>query len=78
MRQPTHGRATRARLWILWVLVSGLWTVAALLRIDRVWVPLIGWHRIIGGLWIWISLVAPPLIFALVIGAVEKRIRGRQ
>ena len=49
----------------LWVLVSILWTVATLLRISEVWAPLIGWHRIIEGPWLWFSLIAPPLIFAI-------------
>jgi hypothetical protein len=59
------------------MLVSVLWTIATLLRIDRVWVPAVGWHRALGGPWLWITLIGPPLIFALIIGAVQKVIRGR-
>jgi hypothetical protein len=78
LRQPLGGRWIRARLRVLWVLVSVLWTVATLLRISRVWAPRIGWHRIIEGPWLWISLIAPPLIFALILGAILKRITGKR
>jgi hypothetical protein len=58
----------------LWFLVTALWTTATLLRVHRVWVPLVGWHRIIAGPWLWISLLAPPLLFALVLAAVRRTV----
>jgi hypothetical protein len=72
VHQPPDARSTRARLCALWWLASTLWTIATLLRVHRVWVPLIGWHRIIAGPWLWISLLAPPLLFALMLGAVRR------
>lgn len=78
LNEPGSERTNRPRLRTLWVLVSGLWTVATLLRINRVWVPLVGWHRVIEGPWMWTSLIAPPLIFALILAAIHKRTLRRQ
>jgi hypothetical protein len=35
------------------------------LRTHRVWVPHAGWDRVLHQPWLWLSLGAPPLIFAL-------------
>ncbi len=72
MHQPFDARSTRVRLWTLWVLVSALWTSGTLLRVNRVWVPLVGWHRCMASPWLWISLLAPPLLFALMLGAARR------
>ena len=61
------------RFWTLWILVSGLWTIATLLRVHRVWAPQIGSWRILTGPWIWISLIVPPLVFAAMIAVIAKR-----
>jgi len=75
MWQPFVDRGSRLRT--LWFLVSGLWTVATLLRVDRVWVPLLGWHRIIAGAWLWCSLIVPPVIFAMIVAAIHRKATGR-
>jgi hypothetical protein len=67
-------RGTRSRLWRLWALASGLWTVATLLRVAKVWAPLVGWRGIVERPMIWISLIVPPLLFALIVGAIQKKI----
>ena len=72
LRTSSRERRIRSRLRTLWILVSGLWTIATLLRIHRVWVPLVGWHRVIEGPWIWIGLAIPPTIFALIVGAINR------
>jgi hypothetical protein len=78
---PGHSsrdRAVRSRLWTLWVLVSALWELATLLRIRRVWVPQVGWHRLIGGPWMWISFIVPPCLFALILGAIQNATDDRR
>jgi hypothetical protein len=72
-RQPTYRCRTLARLWTLWLLVSGLWTLATLPRVNRVWVPLIGWHDLIGGPWLWISLIIPPIMFGLILIVIHRK-----
>jgi hypothetical protein len=62
----------QVRLRSLWIVVSMLWTVATLLRINRVWVPMTGWEGVIEGPWMWMSLLGPPLIFALILVAIHK------
>jgi hypothetical protein len=69
VHQPLDARSTRARLWTVWALVSALWATATLSRIHRLWVPQLGWHRIIADPWLWIGLLAPPLLFALILCA---------
>src|SRR5271155_1572780 len=64
---------------LLWVVVSVLWIAATLLRIHRVWVPLVGWQGALAGPWMWISLILPPLMFAVILVAVyyiSRRDRG--
>jgi hypothetical protein len=55
----------------LWIVVSGLWTAATLLRIGRVWVPVEGWQGAVRGPWIWMSLIIPPSMFAAVAVAIH-------
>jgi len=55
----------------LWIVVSGLWTAATLLRIGRVWVPIEGWPGAIQGPWIWVSLTLPPAMFAAIAAAIH-------
>jgi len=69
----------------LWIIVSALWTVATLFRVSRVWVPVEGWQAIVGGPWLWLTLLLPPVMFGLIILAVRQvadhqgsfHIRGR-
>jgi hypothetical protein len=78
VQQTGTRRGNPPSLRTLWVLVSGLWIVATLLRINRVWAPVMGWHRIFERPWIWTTLIVPPLIFALLLGAVRKKGAGRE
>ncbi len=73
VHQQASGSGTRSRLWVLWLVVTGLWTVATLLRVERVWVPRIGWWSIIHGPWLWVSLGVPPFLFAAIIAVMAKR-----
>lgn len=56
----------------LWLIVSGLWAAATLLRAYRVWLPVEGWRAVITGPWLWIGLVLPPIMFAIAIFAVPR------
>ncbi len=73
-----NGRSRGRRLLPLWTVVSGLWTAATLLRVNQVWVPLIGWHDTLVRPLFWISLLAAPAIFAVVFGAIHRRTNHRQ
>jgi hypothetical protein len=68
----------RRRLLTLWVVVTALWTAATLLRIERVWVPRAGWDHVLRQPWLWLSLSAPPLIFALLFIYVHHAIELRR
>lgn len=62
----------RLRLVRLWLIVSGLWTIATLLRVERLWLTREHWHDAIGGPWLWIELCLPPALFAVVLLAVTR------
>ncbi|HXY98936.1 MAG TPA: hypothetical protein VEI03_02980 [Stellaceae bacterium] len=66
------------RLLTLWIVASGLWTVATVLRVYRVWVPGVGWWKLVGGPWLWASLILPPVMFAVVLAAIHRIRRGRK
>ena len=59
--------SVRQRFLALWIVVSGFWLLATLLRVWRVWVPQIGWKGTLAGPWIWLVLLVPPLMFAVMI-----------
>ncbi len=67
MITPNAGRSRRPNLVLLWLIVSGIWTIATLLRMDRVWVPGRGWPAVLDDGVTWASLLAPPLTFAAVL-----------
>lgn len=73
-RKTEHCR----HLVTLWFVVTALWTAATVLRIDRAWVPRAGWDGVLQVPWLWLSLGAPPVIFALVFTYVCQVIRVRQ
>jgi len=52
--------------------VTGLWTLATLLRVERVWVTVVDWRGVFAGHWIWISLLLPPTMFAVVLRAIYQ------
>jgi hypothetical protein len=56
----------------LWLIVSAFWTAATLLRVARLWVPIEGWPAILGGPWMWLELVIPPVMVGVVIFAVRQ------
>jgi hypothetical protein len=76
--QEKPGRQRAVRLRVLWVWVSGLWTVATVLRIYRVWVPILGSRKVVDGPWLWFSLIIPPVMFAFVLAAIYQIKRGRR
>jgi hypothetical protein len=53
----------------LWFIVSGLWTVATVCRIQRTWC---GLPSALSSRFTWVSLVLPPLLFALVLLAMSR------
>jgi hypothetical protein len=57
---------------MLWVIVTTLWTVASVLRIQRTWVPGTAWPVILGDVYTWVSLFLPPLLFAIILLAVKR------
>jgi len=69
----TQRRSGRSPNFItLWIIVSGLWIVATWLRIQRVWVPGLGWPALLDSPFTWISLLIPPLVFAIVLVAMSQ------
>jgi hypothetical protein len=62
----------------LWAVVTALWTAATLLRVARVWVPIEGWRSVVGGPWLWLALLLPPLMFGIVIAAVCQLARSQR
>jgi hypothetical protein len=57
---------------MVWIMVTGLWTAATILRMNRVWVPVLGWHGVLENIYTWVSLLLPPWIFAVVLLAVKR------
>jgi len=55
----------------LWLVVSGLWTAATVLRLYTAWVPFESWRFAVEGQWIWISLIIPPVMFAVILAAIH-------
>lgn len=66
------------RLSTLWIVASGLWTVATVLRVYRVWVPRLGWWKVVDGPWLWLGLILPPVMFACVLAAIHRIKQGRK
>jgi hypothetical protein len=64
---PDSGRAPN--FITLWIVVSGLWTIATCLRIQRTWG---GWPAAAGNPYTWVSLLLPPVIFALLLIGVSR------
>jgi hypothetical protein len=63
---------------VLWMIVSGLWTSATILRIDRVSAPGHGWPEILGNPFTWVSLFIPPLMYAIILLGVKRMATTRQ
>lgn len=63
---------------VLWIIVTGLWTVATLVRIHRHWVPVLGWPGVIGSVYTWVSLLLPPWMFAIILLAAKRLAPARQ
>jgi hypothetical protein len=62
--RPAGARGVNGhRLPALWFVVTTLWTAATVLRIDRVWVPSLGWPTVLAHPFTWASLLLPPGVF---------------
>jgi hypothetical protein len=62
--QPAGARGGHGRgLLTLWFVVTALWTAATVLRIDRIWVPGLGWPAVLAHPFTWVSLLLPPAVF---------------
>ena len=57
---------------MLWIVVSGLWLVATWSRIQRVWVPGLGWPAVRDTTFTWIGLLIPPVVFAIVLAGTSQ------
>jgi hypothetical protein len=73
-RSPGQPRGSFVSLWFV---VTILWTISTVLRIQRVWVPVMGWHAVIGSIYTWVSLLLPPWMFAIVMLAMKRLAAGR-
>ncbi len=62
----------------LWVVVSVIWTIATVLRMHRVWVPVLGWNGVLGSLYAWVTLLLPPWMFAIILLAVKRFVLSTQ
>jgi len=51
----------------IWVIATGLWTAATLLRMQQVWVPAVGRPAVLGDARTWVELFLPPWIFAIIL-----------
>lgn len=79
VRQRTDGRYRGSRgssdgnrdpnFVTLWIIVSSLWTLATCLRIERTWNS---WSAVLGSAFAWVSLVLPPLVFALLLIGISR------
>ena len=56
---------------MLWIVVSGLWTTATVLRMQRVWVTSSGWPALLDNPITWISLCVPPFMFAIILVTIK-------
>jgi hypothetical protein len=50
--------------------VTALWTLATVLRLERVRVPARDWQVLLGDLTTWLSLLVPPFAFALMLAGI--------
>lgn len=66
-----HRLRPRAGLARLWFVVSALWTLASLFRLHRARPQMLAWPRLAADPWLWIDLLLPPLLFALILIAIE-------
>jgi hypothetical protein len=64
-------------LFVAWVIVSGLWIAATLLRVRRLLLQTEGWSAIISSRGFWIGLLFPPVMFAAVFLITYRRARRR-
>jgi hypothetical protein len=46
--------------------------VSTVLRIQRVWMPMMGWPAVLGSVHAWVSLFLPPWMFAIILLAVKR------
>jgi hypothetical protein len=69
---------TRPGFIPLWMIVTGLWTVATIMRIQGVWVPQVGWSAVLCSVYFWLSLIIPPWLFATVMLAVKRTATTRR
>jgi hypothetical protein len=77
-QDPTDGQyfTRRPSFTALWVIVTVLWTLAATLRIERVWVPILGWPVVLSTVYTWISLLLPLWLFAVILLAIKRIASG--
>jgi hypothetical protein len=68
----TEKRKSAFSLVVLWLSVSGLWSAATFLRVERVWVPITGWDEVLEGPWLWLSLLIPPVMFAVILLSIHE------
>jgi hypothetical protein len=62
----------------LWFIVTALWTISAIMRMKRVWVPLMGWPAVLGSIYTWVSLCLPPWMFAIILLATKRLATARR
>lgn len=60
---------------MLWFVTSAFWTAATLLRMHYANVNGTAWMDMMANQVVWISLLLPPLMFAVIIAAVRCVIR---
>jgi hypothetical protein len=62
----------RPNLFVVWMIVTVLWTTATVWRMRHLWVPTTGWASLMPNELAWISLLVPPVMFAIVLAAVRR------
>jgi hypothetical protein len=67
----------RSSFVALWIIVTALWTIATVTRMQRIWVPMMGWPAVLGNLYTWASLLLPPWMFAIILLAVKRLAMAR-
>jgi hypothetical protein len=71
-REPdTTDYKNRSGHLTLWAVMTGVWAVATVLRNQRVGQLLLGWRGELDDSGIWMSLILPPTMFAVVLLAIH-------
>ena len=67
---------SRTSLFRLWIVVTSLWTVSDLLRLDGHQASALGWRSVLAAWPTWFGLLVPPLVLAAVLALIRATAGG--